>query len=250
MSVLIPCNRAQREINCLSTDPSPKSRLGDIGYVDSKGSWRCVLNVFNPLACAAAGIKELILASEMSKFVSQTKYIPFEQPIVRIRGGGRFVLVSVDKSCIRSIMLLIVRSSPEPDAAKLKLLIHPEPNMTIATFAAGPRIFLRSIHLPHSILETFLRKYIGKLGRAAREMMETYPSGDCHRGLCLCLTEFYTETWITLSIFGNGPKPPPLTLEWTVSLDDPVGRWNVLEIPRSGTNVISSSGSYRVFPGS
>ena len=93
---LVSSKRAIRAISCLSRDPSPVSRIGDIGYIDLKGSWHCVVNIFDPQSCAAARIKELVLAEQIPHYISETKCRPFDRPIIHLLGGGSFTLASSD----------------------------------------------------------------------------------------------------------------------------------------------------------
>jgi len=140
----------------------------------------------------------------------------------------------------------VATDKSQPNNSELRLLIHPKPKATITAFVAGPVISSRTIHLPLGILDMFLRKYRQKIGKAARQTMRMYPSGDRSQGLCLCLTESYTETWKLLHVRGDTEKPPPLAMEWNISSDDLAGRWAVLEVPGSGTTISGGVASYKV----
>jgi hypothetical protein len=85
-------------IKNLAHNPSQSSRLGDIGYVDQKGSWRSIINVLDQGACEQLGIRALRLAQALPSYVTQARDSRFEgQPLVKIFDGGEYEILSPDK---------------------------------------------------------------------------------------------------------------------------------------------------------
>jgi hypothetical protein len=82
----------------VSIDPSTTSRLGDLGYVDKKGCWRVVLNIFDRNATERLGIKALALQASLGEYVVQNNVIPFDDPIVELRPQGSYRLIALDGS--------------------------------------------------------------------------------------------------------------------------------------------------------
>jgi hypothetical protein len=77
----------------LSRDPSSTSRLGDIGYVDAKGSWRVALNIFDELRCERYGVHAL--ETQLSKDITEAHHVPLDQPAVELRRGGSYRIVTL-----------------------------------------------------------------------------------------------------------------------------------------------------------
>ena len=125
------------------------------------------------------------------------------------------------------------------------LLVNPRPNATTTAFIVGPRIRVRTLNLPASILHAFLRRYRSNIGRRGREMMALYPPENGAQRMCLCVTETVTDTWKNIYIKA-GSKPIPLPLAWKSAEDGRSGGWTVCELPNSGTIVRGGFASCQV----
>ena len=90
-------NFANPSIRWLSQDPSTNSRLGDVGYVDAKGSWKPVLNIFDQKGCEGYGIKPLRPRHHLSDYVVRGKpsNTPLHEPIVHLQPGGSYQLINL-----------------------------------------------------------------------------------------------------------------------------------------------------------
>lgn len=84
-----PSDAVPSDIKYLSHSPSRESRLGDIGYVDERGNWRKILNIFDQESCRQLGIKTLRLERSLSQYITQTKYSRSATPIVKLYNGGK-----------------------------------------------------------------------------------------------------------------------------------------------------------------
>ena len=78
-------------------DPLTNSRLGDVGFVTGKGSWKPVLNIFDQEGCERAGIRPFRLAKHMSDYVvrRQASNTTFNEPVIQLRPGGRYQLINL-----------------------------------------------------------------------------------------------------------------------------------------------------------
>jgi hypothetical protein len=97
------------------------------------------------------------------------------------------------------------------------------------------------------MLHQFLQKYRFEIGKCARRTMTVYPPEDRSQLMCLCLTEFVTQTWKTLYVRAER-KPSPLGLTWKQASDGMSGRWVAYEVPKSGTIVVGGFGNHAVRP--
>jgi hypothetical protein len=86
-----------RGIKNLTHNPSSNSRLGDIGYVDETGSWRRIVNILDQTSCDPLRIKCLLLARGIPQYITQTKYIPFDEPVIELYNGGGCQIVTGDE---------------------------------------------------------------------------------------------------------------------------------------------------------
>jgi hypothetical protein len=89
--------RQQHALKWLSVDPSPASRLGDLGYVDAKGRWRVVLNILNQKICERYGIKAIVLASDLDEYITETPHNSHGEPLIELRRRGSYRLVTLDQ---------------------------------------------------------------------------------------------------------------------------------------------------------
>lgn len=78
------------DIPNLGHNPSPNSRIGDLGYVDQAGSWRRVLNCLDPKSCDQLGLKALRLAQPTAQYIMPTRQIYMTEPVVQLSGPGSF----------------------------------------------------------------------------------------------------------------------------------------------------------------
>ena len=85
---------AQPTIKYIAREPSPSSRLGDIGYLDKKGMWHGVVNIFDQGSCRLLGIKALRLATDWLQYITQGQHNASEQPWIDLYPGGSYQLVS------------------------------------------------------------------------------------------------------------------------------------------------------------
>lgn len=90
-------DRQQDALKWLSIDPSPTSRLGDVGYVDAKGRWRVVLNILNQNICEHYGIKAIMLAAGLDEYIVETPHISHGEPLLELRRGGSYRLVTLNQ---------------------------------------------------------------------------------------------------------------------------------------------------------
>jgi hypothetical protein len=90
-------DRQQQALKWLSIDPSPTSRLGDVGYVCTKGLWRVVLNIFNQNICELYGIKAIVLAADLDEYIVETPNSPHGEPLIELRRGGSYRLVTLNQ---------------------------------------------------------------------------------------------------------------------------------------------------------
>jgi hypothetical protein len=84
-------------IKNLTHNPSPGSRLGDIGYVDEAGNWRRVVNILDEASCEPLGINCLRLARGLPQYITQRKHVPFDEPVIQLYStGGCQILTGED----------------------------------------------------------------------------------------------------------------------------------------------------------
>ncbi len=80
----------ESEIPNLGHNPSPNSRLGDVGYVDQAGSWRCVVNCLDSKSCDQLGVKALRLAQPKARYITPSRKLYMTEPVVQLTGSGSF----------------------------------------------------------------------------------------------------------------------------------------------------------------
>src|SRR4051794_28333977 len=80
----------ESEIPNLGHNPSPNSRLGDLGYVDEAGSWRCVVNFLDSKSCHQLGVKALGLAQPKARYLTHSRELYMAEPVVQLTGSGSF----------------------------------------------------------------------------------------------------------------------------------------------------------------
>ena len=82
----------ESKIPNLGHNPSPNSRLGDVGYVDKAGSWRCVVNCLDPKSCSQLGVQALGLAQPKARYIthSGSRELYMAEPVVQLTGSGSF----------------------------------------------------------------------------------------------------------------------------------------------------------------
>lgn len=76
-------------------NPSPNSRLGDIGYVDHTGTWRRVVNALDATSCDQLGIKPLRLQGLASEYITD-RLVHQREPIVNLYGADAGVEMFTD----------------------------------------------------------------------------------------------------------------------------------------------------------
>jgi hypothetical protein len=86
------------EIPNLGHNPSPNSRIGDIGYVDQAGSWRRVLNCLDSKSCGQLGLKALRLAQPTARYITSARQIYMTEPVVKLDGAGSVQQVSTGEA--------------------------------------------------------------------------------------------------------------------------------------------------------
>lgn len=113
--------------------------------------------------------------------------------------------------------------------SKLFCLISPKRNTTTTAFIGGLKIFERTLHIPESILRAWLYAYRSKIAQLAKQAMGEFPCGGRAASVCLCLREWYTETWRTTYIRTEKDARPG----WRTSEDETIGQWVLLDLRRS-----------------
>ena len=255
----MPSSNTGARTKFLSHNPSHHSTLGDVGYVDDKGSWRKLVNVLDTESCEAIGIKSLRLARGLPQYITQARHAPFEEPIIHIDNeashklltpieAARYFTNTVELTCRTNYPELLdvnregwsMRDRP----SNRILLICPKPDATTTAFVAGPKIFVRTLHLPESTLRAWLNTYQSKIGKFARKMIDTFPPDGGVALICLSLRELFTETWRTAFIRAD-KEATPVALGWRASEEVP-GAWLNLEMPRSTSVICGGFASYPV----
>ena len=85
-------------IKCLSYNPQPqKSWLGDVGYLDTSGAWRSVLNAVDESTCRKHGVKAIQLTHELKEYIIQRKRGHRGEPVVKIFDGGGYQVLAPDQ---------------------------------------------------------------------------------------------------------------------------------------------------------
>jgi hypothetical protein len=128
----------------------------------------------------------------------------------------------------------------------LGVLISPYPQQTMTAFIVGPKIFVRNLHLPDVVLQTWLRAYSPQIGKFARKLFHLFPPSKGRSQLCLCLKDFFTETWRTIYVKPQH-ESSPIAIGWNASsLNDRSGMWTLLEMPETTSFVSGGLSSYNV----
>jgi len=111
------------------------------------------------------------------------------------------------------------------------LLLFPKPNTTTTVFVGGPKIFVRTLHLPESILRAWLDAYRSKIRKFAMKLIDLFPPDGDTALMCLCLRELFTEAWRTAYIRAEDDATP-VALGLRAS-EEAAGEWIHLEMPKS-----------------
>ena len=135
--------------------------------------------------------------------------------------------------------------SSEARSSGLGLLVKPSPNVTTVAFIAGPKIYVRELHLPHPVVEAWLRTYSSKIAKAAHKSMKQYPPRYKGRIMHLSLTEFVTGCWKTIFIRSD-ENPTPIALAWRSERADDPGAWSVIDLPNAKSVISGGLGSSNV----
>lgn len=244
----------------LSVDPITNSRLGDIGFIDAKGTWKRVLNIFDQGGCERAGMNPLRLAKDVSMCVvrREASNTIFKEPVIQLSPGGKYQLINLkdpDRYDIiqpNSLMNRVHQTgltetyiTSNFGSSTLGFLIFPLPNTTTTAFIAGPEISILSLSIPEHEINAFLKQYRSKIIKSAHKAMETFPPQNSSRIVSLCLTEFITRAWKSIHI-QTADNPSPLPMGWKSVQDGGSGRWTVSIVPTAGTTVRGSFGNYHV----
>lgn len=128
----------------------------------------------------------------------------------------------------------------------LGVMISPRPQQTMAAFIMGPKIFVRELHLPVIVLQAWLRAYSPQIGKFARKLFQLCPPSTERPQLCLCLKEFFTETWRMIDIKSRHDASP-VAVGWKAgSLNDRSGSWTLLEMAHPTSVVSGGVSNYNV----
>ena len=135
--------------------------------------------------------------------------------------------------------------NPEVGISEMGVMIRPMPNMTTTAFIAGPKVFIRELHIPFKLLNTWLRKYHSKIDKSARKAMKQNPPSEQVRTMYLSLREFYTKSWRTIFIRTDA-NPSPVVVVWSSTYDNCAGAWSVTELPNATSVISGGIGSFPV----
>lgn len=141
---------------------------------------------------------------------------------------------------------LLERPSSVARASELGLLITPLPNVTTVAFIAGPRIFVRELHISYSVVYAWMRTYRSKINKAARKAMKQNPQKNNSKIMYICLSEFCTDSWRTIFI-RTEESPTRVALAWKTVPGETSGVWSVIELPDSTSVISGGIGSAPVF---
>ena len=246
-------------VNFLSHNPSQSSTLGDVGFIDDKGTWRKVVNILDSESCKELGIKSLQLARGQPQYITQAKRTPFDEPIVDLYNGESHKLYrpeEIGRYKPKRILLTSRTNYPtlltmnrengvlEDSTVSRILFIFPNADKTATALIAGPKIFVRTLNLPGSVLQIWLGMYRSQIGKFARKMMDLFPPDKGSKVLCLSVTELFTETWRTIFIRAER-NADPIALAWKLS-DNASGAWINLDVPQSTSVICGGFASYPV----
>ena len=137
---------------------------------------------------------------------------------------------------------LLASSSSEPH---LWLLINTRPNETTTVFIGGPKILVRNLELPTTVLYAWLHFYRAPIAKFARKTMDLFPPNERYPAMSLSLKEYLTETWKTIFIRTEG-SPSSVALTWQNGPNGGVGAWTILKTPKANGVISGGFGSYAV----
>jgi len=91
------------QLPCLSGSPSTNSRLGEIGYIDTKESWQRVVNICDEKECKEVGIEPIALRKPFKDLIvrqpTDVRSPHYEDPVVFLEPAGTYDLIrSADKN--------------------------------------------------------------------------------------------------------------------------------------------------------
>jgi hypothetical protein len=82
---------------CLSVSPSTNSRLGEIGFIDTKESWQRVVNICDEKECKELGIEPIALRKPSKDLIvrptTDVRSPQFEDPFVFLEPAGTYDLI-------------------------------------------------------------------------------------------------------------------------------------------------------------
>lgn len=237
-------------IRCVTQDPSPDSRLGDIGYVSEGGKWRRIVNVVNEASCKRLGITAINRTHDLEEYIVKRKRAQFHVPFVTMREEGEYEILTPDEfdKSFNSFFRLRFRA---PDLGKVKeakvgVVLKPLPNRITSVFIGGPRVYVQELQLPYEIIYAWVQRYHSKIRKAARNMMKLSPPQDNSSTIYIATKEYMTESWKTVFI-RTGPQPDPVTFYWSAR-DDGRGMWRTIERQGSTSVICGGMGNYPVRP--
>lgn len=250
------------EVPNLGRNPSPISRLCDIGYVDRTGSWRRVVNILDTSSCKQLGLKALRLERPFKEYVAPDRHLYLTEPVVQLSGlGGGFQVFTTGKALARYPVRLnqsLIQSVINPEDRKewqvgtnqakqadRGVVISPMANSTTATFIVGPITFVKKMNLPNEVCYAWLNYNQARIRKAARKMLNMFPPDKTTTAMCLCLTEFFTETWRTTYIRTDSPASP-VFVGFKKGNTETSGTWDVINVPKSTSVVTGGFASYPV----
>ena len=249
----------------LATAPSSGSRLGHIGFIDSKGSWQRVVDIFDEKSCREAGIPPFRMGIDMSKVIIQPSSetpAQAESPFVDLDPEGKYQFIASTDNSEHDITLPtgMITSLSYPSVTSMQprdnlnsiaqhrfseLRIFPLGNSMTNAFIAGPQITLQYLDIDTSEFLVFLKRHGRKIAKYAKKIMEfCTPKQNESRVVCLCHTEFLTRSWKSVHLEVDN-KPEFLSLSWQSS-SEASGRWILSPVPSRGIIVRSGVGNYDV----
>ena len=80
----------------MTQDPSPDSRLGDLGYVSEGGKWQAIVNMVNEASCNRLGITAINRTHGLKEYIVKRKPTQYQMPFVTMREGGDYEILTPD----------------------------------------------------------------------------------------------------------------------------------------------------------
>jgi len=249
----------------LATAPSSGSRLGHIGFIDDKGSWQRVVDLFDEKSCREAGIPPFRIGIDLSKVIIQPSSetsAQSESPFVDLDPEGKYQFIASTDNSKQDITLPTggTTSSSCPSVTSMQprdnlnsiaqhrfseLRIFPLRNSITNAFIAGPQVTLQYLDIDTSEFLVFLKHHGRKIAKYAKKIMEfCIPKQSEPWEVCLCHTEFLTRSWKSVHLEVD-KQPEFLSLRWKSSLEAS-GRWTLSPVPSRGIIVRSGFGNYNV----